>query len=113
MKILCLHIPDYSLLLFSKSSPDLGLSAINTQTVINSVIGWAVVHDVFYVCNILVGMDLSDVSAVGSADTFVNLLKGYKMVTLDQVVQYQTLLIPMALMLMLKAALGVPLSTKP
>jgi hypothetical protein len=38
------------------------------------------------------GVDLSDIQAVGSAMTFVNLLTGYKVVTLDQVMHYQELM---------------------
>ena len=45
----------------------------------------------FYVCDIPLGVDLSDFQAVGSATTFVNLFMGYKMVTLDQVMHYQEL----------------------
>jgi hypothetical protein len=39
--------PDYLLLLSSESSTDLGTSTINTQSVVNGVIDWAVTHDVF------------------------------------------------------------------
>ena len=42
-------------------------------------------------CNIPVGVDLSDILAMGTATTFVNLLTGYKVVTLDQVMHYQEL----------------------
>lgn len=38
-------------------------------------------------------MDPFDVSAVGSADNFFNLLTGYKTVTFDQVIHYQDLVI--------------------
>ena len=47
-----LNLPDYSLLLSSDSTTDLGSLAIDTQTAINGVVDWAVRHDVFYVCNI-------------------------------------------------------------
>jgi hypothetical protein len=70
--------PNYSLLLSSKLLADLGSSAINTQLAINGVIDWTVIHDVFYVCNIPLSMDLSDVLAMGSAVPFVNLLTGTK-----------------------------------
>jgi hypothetical protein len=36
-------------------------------------------------------VDLSDIQAVGTATTFVNLLTGYKVATLDQVMRYQEL----------------------
>ena len=43
-------------------------------------------------CNIPLGVDLSDIQAVGSAMTLVNLLSGYKVVTLNQFMRYQELM---------------------
>jgi hypothetical protein len=83
--------PDYSALLSSDTSTDLGSSAISTQTAIDGVIDWAITHDVFYVCNIPVDVDLTNVSAVGTSETFVNLLTGYKTVSFEQVALYQEL----------------------
>jgi hypothetical protein len=37
-------------------------------------------------------VDLSDIQAVGSAMTLVNLLSGYKVVTLNQFMRYQELM---------------------
>jgi hypothetical protein len=83
--------PNYSLLLSSESSMDLGSSVIDAQSVVNGVIDWAVTHDVFYVCSIPVKVDLSDIQAMGTTTTFVNLLTGYKVVTLEKVMRYQQL----------------------
>lgn len=45
---------------------DLGSLAFDMQIAINGMIDWAITQDIFYVCNILLGVDLSDVLARGS-----------------------------------------------
>jgi len=56
------------------------------------VVDWAVTHDVFYVCNIPIDVDLTDVSTVSTSEAFVNLLTGYKTVSFEKLALYQELI---------------------
>lgn len=84
--------PDYSSVLSPDSSTDLGSATVDTQTAINGVIEWAVMHNIFYVCNILIDMDLTDTHTLGTSKAYMNLLTGCKTFTFNLVAHYQELM---------------------